>query len=249
MISSSITCVLAGRTRRLQDEAIHAANVLGDLDHHFAVAERADLGLAELDVEITRDLLARTGFELPAKSFMRCMICLDAESHSARIWLGRQDSNLQMAAPKAAALPFGDAPATGTVPEPTKALVCLPRRPRRRPDRSILRSTKPVRNRRVTDYPDFAPSATLAQIGATVCIRSTASCASSAFPNTPKTVGPLPDIPTIDAPASHNRSCKRATGGQSRTAAGRRSFDNREARASGRFRRRRSRRFPEASAA
>src|SRR3546814_19557936 len=28
-------------------------------------------------------------------------------------WLGRQDSNLRMAAPKAAALPLGDAPADG----------------------------------------------------------------------------------------------------------------------------------------
>lgn len=35
-----------------------------------------------------------------------------ASQHRA-VWLGRQDSNLGMAAPKAAALPLGDAPSTG----------------------------------------------------------------------------------------------------------------------------------------
>jgi hypothetical protein len=33
-----------------------------------------------------------------------------------KFWLGRQDSNLGMAAPKAAALPLGDAPAERTEP-------------------------------------------------------------------------------------------------------------------------------------
>jgi hypothetical protein len=39
-----------------------------------------------------------------------------ARIRSRKTWLGRQDSNLRMAAPKAAALPLGDAPAWRAAP-------------------------------------------------------------------------------------------------------------------------------------
>ncbi len=46
-------------------------------------------------------------------------------------WLGRQDSNLGMAAPKAAALPLGDAP--------TRGFVHALQRARNRSERPVLR--------------------------------------------------------------------------------------------------------------
>jgi hypothetical protein len=42
------------------------------------------------------------------------------------MWLGRQDSNLRMAASKAAALPLGDAPTFWLLHEQQQALIAWP---------------------------------------------------------------------------------------------------------------------------
>ena len=48
---------------------------------------------------------------------------MDEDGRTFTKWLGREDSNLRMAAPKAAALPLGDSPIRGgtTVEKPGRA--------------------------------------------------------------------------------------------------------------------------------
>ena len=53
--SSSIRWSFVGRARRLDDEDVAAAHVLGDLDLALAVAEAADLGLPERHAELLAD--------------------------------------------------------------------------------------------------------------------------------------------------------------------------------------------------
>src|SRR5262249_3674036 len=77
----------------------------------LAVAERPDVRLADLDVEVLRDGRSERGVRVAREELeevhARGLIGADGAILD-RIeweWLGRQDSNLQMAAPKAAALP------------------------------------------------------------------------------------------------------------------------------------------------
>jgi hypothetical protein len=53
----------------LEDEAIAAANILMDFDHHFAVGETTDLGLAKIDVEILTDLTGQRGIGITRENF------------------------------------------------------------------------------------------------------------------------------------------------------------------------------------
>ena len=98
---------IRGCRGRLHHEAIHAAHVLAELDHDLAVAEVPDIGLADLDVEIVRHRIRQSGAGIARKIFRFAISSIRQRSvHRPSRWLGRQDSNLQMAAPKAAALPI-----------------------------------------------------------------------------------------------------------------------------------------------
>ena len=49
--------VVGRRAQRLQHENVLAADVLEDLDHHFAVAEAADFRPAQRQAQVADDLL------------------------------------------------------------------------------------------------------------------------------------------------------------------------------------------------
>ena len=80
--------------------------------------------IAEIVVEIVKD-------ETPVPAGRAVVIEARPASEPRRaLWLGRKDSNLRMAAPKAAALPLGDSPRYYSKPNPI--VFCgLPQRPTR----------------------------------------------------------------------------------------------------------------------
>jgi len=53
----------------LNDEAIAAAHVLADFDHHFAVGEAADLGFTIFTPRCSVTSRASAWFEFPVKTF------------------------------------------------------------------------------------------------------------------------------------------------------------------------------------
>src|SRR5689334_6571913 len=61
------------------------------------------------------------------------MVCFQISYRSTlnvpHTWLGRKDSNLRMAAPKAAALPLGDSPRYNSKPNPIVFRPCNPQYP------------------------------------------------------------------------------------------------------------------------
>src|SRR4029453_9590997 len=131
--------------------------------------------------------------------------------HDRMKGLGRQDSNLQMAAPKAAALPVWRRPNRGA-PVGLRGATGVPWLPRAAP--AYLDSPRPptrVQLRSGREKAAAAPSA------------------AARLANTPKTVAPLPDIPTARPPAAERWRRSRAIGGHSRSAGASRSLWRRAA--------------------
>src|SRR5208282_3975866 len=61
--------VFGGRSAyRLDDEAIAAAHVLADLDHHFAVGKAANLGFTHLHAKVLRHLARERGIGVPGEN-------------------------------------------------------------------------------------------------------------------------------------------------------------------------------------
>src|SRR5204863_7773740 len=103
----------------LNDKYVVPANVLADLEIEFPVGETLGARLAQLAIKMAADLVRKLGMRIARK-----YLDLSRDAHKNKngrpknhrssvshfIWLGRKDSNLRMAAPKAAALPLGDAP-------------------------------------------------------------------------------------------------------------------------------------------
>ncbi len=65
--SNSIRLSLGRRRGRLHEEDIASAHVLHQLDPAFAVTEAADLGVAELRLQMSRDILRERGIRITGK--------------------------------------------------------------------------------------------------------------------------------------------------------------------------------------
>ena len=102
--------------RNVADDAPRALSVGGQRAWNSGHAAHLDCRLLRTKAPTQASAFAHL---MPYESFVPGSSIRHTEAFRimhAGDWLGRQDSNLRMAAPKAAALPLGDAPSGGSVP-------------------------------------------------------------------------------------------------------------------------------------
>ena len=125
-----------------------------------------------------------------------------------RSWLGRQDSNLQMAAPKAAALPFGDAPSDRECREDvTLAGESASFRPYSGPSGRSAGDISAASMAQPTELVSTAQ--TRAADGSASRLRASPR-SRSLLEDAVTTVAPLPDIPTPAAPRPRRAALRSA---------------------------------------